>query len=114
MSKGAWHALGRFDASCGRAWSVGVSYSPRIRRQWLAGWIERVVSLHANGTKDLPVFHAKRSTAGEGWSAVELDLLSAGCRAIPRAPFPLLADILGRSPDSARSKASRSGFVRST
>lgn len=114
MSAGAaWRARGRLDAAVGRAWVDGALFSPRIRRAWLAGWIERAVSVHASGANDLPMFHAERPAAGEGWSSAELDLLAAGCHAIPRAPFPLLAAILGRTPDAARTKACRCGFVRS-
>jgi hypothetical protein len=107
-----WRVKGRFDAAGGRAWDSVALFAPRIRRAWLAGWIERAVSLHANGANDLALFHAKRPAAGEGWSSAELDLLAAGCRAIPRAPFPLLAGMLGRTAEAARIKASRCGFVR--
>jgi hypothetical protein len=107
-----WRVKGRLDAAGERAWDSGALFAPRIRRAWLAGWIERAVSLHASGANDLSLFHAKRPAAGEDWSSAELDLLAAGCRAIPRAPASLLAGMLGRSVKAVHVKASRCGFVR--
>lgn len=109
---GSWRAKGALDAAAGRPWVDGALFSPRIRRAWLAGWVQRAVSLHASGVNDLPMFHAERPAAAEGWSSAELDLLAAGCHAIPRAPLPLLAAMLGRTPKAARIKACRCGYAR--
>lgn len=119
MSRGVahWRAKGALDAASGRAWDAGALFSPRIRRAWLAGWMQEAVALHMAihpiSANDFGLFHAKRRAAGRDWTAAELDLLDAGCRGIPRAPASLVAGILGRSVEAVRSKASRCGYVRS-
>lgn len=110
----AWRAAGSYAASAGRSWDASVPFAPRIRRAWLAGWIERAVSLHASAANDLSLFHAKRPAHRDIWSSAELDLLAAGCRGTPRASFPMLAGILGRSHAATRRKASLCGFARSS
>ena len=113
MRAAAWRAKGTLDAEGGRRWETMALSSARIRRAWLDGWIEQAVSRHLSGDQGLATFHAKRRADGEPWTSAELDLLAAGCRTAPRAPYPLIADLLGRSHDAVRSKASRCGYGRS-
>lgn len=112
---------GEANARFGIAWRDNPETDPRLRREWLRGWIREAlgdaISRHIAKSDELIVrhlerFHVEQRPKRDPFKADEFELVEVARAMTPPVPWMAIAAALGRDHKSLSVTACRRGLTR--